>query len=867
MKCGRGIKRKLRNRKFLLIFVNVAVAAVIFLLCLHYVREQAKKTEITARDNFVTTVSSIQNSARGVLLDQQGKVNDWAKYISSQNFTMEEAVSFLASENSQSGFMGHIISYQTMQGMSSDPKADGDNTVDYSPYTGMIEVLSGDGQGEALLQEEKNGDKVHVTRSYTNPVDAMPVVGFYQNVSVKSGDAGESEALLIRVVPLQYLEGRFRFPAGYEKGELSLIDDEGNYIIRSKSLKNENFWEFLRSYNGIGYNGAEKAKEEYYSGKQLVGSYRNANGLECWFACLPSDGDKIHYIGYMPAVISEGTDITLMLIVLAGVLLIIAIDGGYILYQNRRLKEAAAETGRANMAKTQFLSSMSHDIRTPMNAIIGLTTIAARHLHDPDQLLDCLHKITLASNHLLTLVNDVLDISKVESGKMSLNPSVFSLSESFSELAEVVRPQVHEKELNFEIHTRGIKYEHIYSDELRINQIFINLLSNAVKYTKAGGSVTVDLSESEVPEDRSKVVLTYSVKDTGIGMSPEFMKTMYNAFTRAVDSRIDKIQGSGLGLTITKQMVDLLGGTIGCESTVGKGTTFTVTLTLPKAENLTDDMMLPPMRILVADDDPAFLDTANEVLISLGIHADLCSSGAETVDMVHQMHEKGGEYKVIILDWMMPDQDGVETTRQIRRIAGSDVTIIIVSSYDWSAIEDAALGAGVNGFINKPLFRSTLYRKMNDLFHFDNHEERGEEDDGGDLKGMHVLVAEDNDLNWEIMKEMLSFSFVEAQRAADGQECVELVRKASESGKRYDLILMDVRMPVMNGLDAARQIRRMDDPYARTIPIIAMTADAFAEDVQECLDAGMDGHVAKPVNMKKLFQEMRRACRSGKKGG
>ena len=541
---------------------------------------------------------------------------------------------------------------------------------------------------------------------------------------------------------------------------------------------------------------------------------------------------------------------TLVIIVSAGLLLLLVYNLANMIALNRQLKAAAAAADRANNAKTDYISTMSHDIRTPMNAIIGLTTIAGKNVEDTVTVRESLHKINLANSHLLTLINDILDISKVESGKLNLSPVTFSIVECAEKLVNISQPMVKEKNIDFKFRINRFEHEYLYADQLRINQIYINLLSNAIKYTEPGGQVCVDMRQEKGETDKT-VRLIYVVADTGMGMTPEFMVKMYQPFSRQTDSRINTIQGTGLGLAITKQMIDLMHGTIDCQSEVGKGTTFTVTLEIPLADKLMDEMMLPPIRVLLADDDPVLLETVKDILRSIGAEADIASSGAEAIRMVSAQKD----YRVVILDWKMPDMDGIEAARQIRAMVGENVPILLISAYDWSDLEEAAKKAGVNGFISKPLFRSTLYNKLNEMLGNENKQTEQENEDA-DLIGMRILVAEDNDINWEIISMLLQMQGIETERAENGQLAVE--RMANAKKGEFNLIFMNIQMPIMNGIEATKAIRKLPDPWASRIPIIAMTADTFSENVSECLAAGMNGHIAKPIDMKLVLKEIRR---------
>ncbi len=520
------------------------------------------------------------------------------------------------------------------------------------------------------------------------------------------------------------------------------------------------------------------------------------------------------------------------------------------LMNDQLLRTAQAERD-ANQAKTQFLSSMSHDIRTPMNAIVGMTALAVKNIEDKEYVKHCLSNVTLASNHLLTLINDILDISKVESGKMSLNPIVFSLSDAVTNLVNIVRSQIHAKNQKFEIRVHNITEENLFADEVRLNQILINLLSNAVKYTPEGGSITVDIKEERIPDLHNYVRLIYIVEDTGIGMSQEFQKTMYTSFAREQGHTTARVQGTGLGLTICKQMVDLMDGSIVCESEEGKGTRFTVTLDLPIAEQAEEEWMLPPMHVLLVDDDAIFLETASDTLCSLGLTVDVVSLGIEAIKMVEEKHSIGQDYPVVIIDWRLQDIDGIEATRRIRAKVGDDVPIILISAYEAGELEEAAKAAGASGFLSKPFFASSVHAQLSEILGLHKEEVSSEADVEKSLEDMTILVAEDNDLNWEIVYEILKMYNITCIRAENGRKCVDMLLESAEN--EYDMVLMDIQMPIMDGYEATKLIRRSERPSVKNIPIVAMTADAFADDIQRSIDAGMNAHIAKPININNLL--------------
>ena len=660
----------------------------------------------------------------------------------------------------------------------------------------------------------------------------------------------------MRVIPLESISEKWSFPTErYEDAQISMIDSEGNYIIKGKSFKNSNFFEFYKSYNKSDY----KEMEELHQLVHKTGSFimKNSRGEDCLIAHVPinsaSDWSIISYIP-LKSIDKNEVDWTLIGVVAAGLMILLILDLMFFAIINKKLAAAAKEAESASRAKTDFLSAMSHDIRTPMNAIIGLTAIAEKNAGEPHLVSDNLKKIRLAGNHLLTLINDILDLSKIESGRITLSPVVFSVADTAENLVNLSQPMVRQKNIDFRFRCKNISHENLYADQLRINQIFINILSNSLKYTPEGKSVYVDMQEAP-GEKEGFVKLIYTVKDTGIGMSKEYMKEMYSPFTRQTDSRINAIQGTGLGLAITKNMVDLMGGTIECSSEEGKGTAFTVTLELSISDRTEEEMILPPLEILMVDDDEVLLETASDTLKSLGTKPESADSGEKALEKIQQKKNQGKLYDLIIIDWKMPGISGIDLTARIRETEGKDVSIILVSAYDWSQIENNAREAGADGFISKPLFRSSLYKKICEVMKIKN-ESSDSEDETSSLAGMNVLIAEDMDVNWEIIHTLLEMYGIKSERAENGKIAVEIIEKAQPDN--YDAVFMDIQMPVMNGLEATRKIRSLKDSRISQIPVIAMTADAFSENVAECLEAGMNGHIAKPIDIKLVINELKK---------
>ena len=835
-------------KKVRIIIVNVLIMIALLVFVVLYSQYTSRNAVQRQIENFENTTITMEHVTENYLEGEQRICDVWARYIDNNDMTMEEAISFIRNSHVLPNTSAHIVYSDTLAGLST--RARTDNSDDYSVSYARTDLL------DDVSWIHDLGESINISRAYTNPVNGEQSLAFCNSITLQDPQTGDSRtAILLRVLPLSEMEQKWVFPQEeLENAELSMIDAEGDYIIKGHSFKNSNFFEFYRSYNTAASASAQELFKKITSSTGSV-SMLNSRGEECILAYTPvTSTEGWTLLNFMPMkYLSVNTENWILIgFVSAGLLILFVFDLSVILYFNKKLKAAADEAAAASKAKTDFLSTMSHDIRTPMNAIIGLTTLAEKNLGDTESVGENLRKISMASSHLLTLINDILDISKVESGKLNLSPLTFSIVETVENLVNISQPMIKEKNIDFNFRIGGMEREYFYADQLRLNQIYINILSNAIKYTEPGGSVSVDIYEEE-SDKPGCVRLTYRVSDTGIGMSPEFMANLYQPFSRQTDSRVNSIQGTGLGLAITKQMVDLMGGTIDCQSEQGKGTTFTVILDLPVADRQREDMKLDPMDLLIVDDDKIFLDTAVDTLESLGLTADRASSGQEALDMISQRHQAGRDYSIVILDWKMPDLDGIETIRRIRTEVGTNTLILLVSSYDWSDIEDKAKEAGANGFITKPLFRSKLYDKINTLLGTEAKSVEPE-NDYSDLEGMNILVAEDNDINWEIISAMLGMFGITAERAENGRICVEKMSQAEEGS--YALIFMDIQMPEMNGLEATKNIRALNDPWASSIPIIAMTADAFSENVTECLDAGMNGHIAKPIDIKFVIKEI-----------
>lgn len=719
------------GKNLFLILCNIILVVGMILAVVIYSNTIMRQKNTLKLDAFCTTVESMKQVSENYLSTEKGYVQDWAAYISGRHMTAAEALEYIRLTNTQENRDAHLVDIDDMSARSTY-EVNGNPWVHC--YDDMVRLDTSDSnfflnKMRAIFNDGDN--KVLVLGKYRVGETQRTVVSVGTRVTIREDDGSDRDYLLLRLIPVEYLQKSWAFPTEFPTAEISMISKDGGYVVSSPSLRSKNFLEFIRGYNFTdNYNQMNVLEEQLASTDTGLLKYKDSRGVDCYFYYSSfGDDSNVDILGYIPVadVQADVVDWSIVVIICGTVFLLIILDGTHILSINHRLRKSYTIAENANLAKTQFLSTMSHDIRTPMNAVIGMTEIAKHHVDDPVYIKNCLDKVSMSGNHLLTLINDILDISKVESGKMTLNPQPISVNGTVKEIASMISQNASEREIKFKLNVHDITHDTVVADALRIRQILINLLTNSVKYTEPTGHILFDVSERPIDDCDDRIELIFVVSDDGIGMSQEFQSTMYNSFSRATDSRINSIQGSGLGLSIVHQMVQLMHGSISCNSSPGTGTTFTVRLAFPIMADTVEETDIC---------DNATTDTANE------------------------------------------------------------------------------------------------------------------------FTGMRVLIAEDNDLNWEIIHILLDEYGIVSDRAENGQICLDILN--SPDSPRYDLILMDVQMPVMNGRDATRHIRSSSDAYISRLPIAAMTADAFAEDVYSCLEAGMDAHISKPIDMKQVIPILRK---------
>ena len=706
--------------RLVLVLCNVALVLAVVAFVVYYTSRVNADQAAMVRDSFCDTVETMKQLSSRYLDSEKRVAEDWVAYIEHENMTMDEALAYLRVVNTDSDCSAHLVDMSTFKARSTQIYDGDDSTTVYERFA------SSDQYNSSFINTTMRrmfAGESHVLGRYRIPESQSTVISVGTRVWLNNGNGWKQRYLLLRIIPVESIRKIWIFPLNYANAEIGLITPGGDYVIPSNSMRSENFIEFLRAYNfADDYNGVDALLPKLQNEESGLMEYDNARGEPCYWYYSRLDGyDGQIILGYVPKkslTVSANAGVPIVLVVSGLMLALMLIDGAHVLSINRRLRISVKLAEQASEAKTQFLSRMSHDIRTPLNAVIGMTRLAQDHSGDSAYVADCLNKISVSGNHLLTLINDILELSRVESGKTTLTPAPFSVEELAAGLESIIRPQAEGRGQQFKVHLHNIARPYLIGDKLRLSQIYLNLLNNAVKYTQTGGSIRLTLWET--PLDDTCVYLFCAIADNGIGMSPDFQKTMYESFSRAADGRIDKTQGTGLGLSIVKHMIDLMDGTILCESQLGEGTTFTVRIPL----TITNHAEQPAVR---------FGETGENI-----------------------------------------------------------------------------------------------------------------------LHGMRVLIAEDNDLNWEIIEAMLKEHHIACERAENGRICIEKL-EAAPAGT-YDLVLMDVQMPELNGRDAARIIRNSARQDLREIPIAAITADAFAEDMQACLDAGMDAHLSKPIEIDKVLR-------------
>ena len=683
---------------------------------------------------------------------------------------------------------------------------------------------------------------------------------------------GNSSIALVAGLPSKYLSDTLESNLQSSIVEYSIIRKDGSYVLNNNDIEDKNYFERVeRSYET--YSGKEPAQyaeelrdaleagRDYTSEVLISGEFWNVYCTSLpnseWYLLLKIShntlDETVNLLQKKWFYVSIGGGsliICALLLVFFGYYRLTKMHMHALEEARKTAEQAMLSAERSNRAKNEFLSNMSHDIRTPMNGIMGMTTIAIGSLDDPARVRSCLRKIHVSSRHLLGLINDMLDMSKIESGKLILNMEPLCIRDIMQNIETIIQPQIQEKKQHFNIYIHDIYHENVCSDRVRLSQILLNILGNAVKFTPESGTIEADLYEEASPKGNEYIRSHLHVKDYGIGMSREFQDKIFDAFAREDNARVDKTAGAGMGLTITKHIVDAMGGTITVESEQGKGSHFHITLDMEKAVHQEKELHLPKQNVLVIDDDETAGNLAVSSLESIGLMAEAATDIEQAFRMIEKRCGKNENYHMVLVDWDIQGQDWIKVAEELSGRFGQ-LPIIILTDGEWDELEIKTQESNICGFISKPLFRSSLYYGLRQLTEVEVPQQEQEEESDIGLEGRRILMAEDNELNWEIANEILCQFGLEVEWAENGQICVELFERSAPGW--YDAILMDLRMPVMTGFEAAEAIRKLKREDAQTIPIIAVSADAFKDDVQKCLDCGMNAHTAKPLDPQKVL--------------
>ena len=746
--------------------------------------------------------------------------------------------------------------------------------------SGEMEILYGEGatliDPDSFLKSLRKGER-KVAVAADDSGEQIVLFGVNAHYPMSNG---EESIAAVMGVPAQYINDELALEREDIEMYAHIIREDGTFVIRDKDIEYADYQGYVRAL----YADDTEAVDLYI--EDLLKTLKEGRD---YFAILEFGGGRLQVITValpnsewnlvivLPfgvlneSVQSLNEERTIATLLACGAILLMLLLIFFQYYrisirQINELNEARKTAEEATKAKSEFLSNMSHDIRTPMNAIVGFTSLAMKHIDNRERMEEYLKKIMTSGNHLLSLINDVLDMSRIESGKIRLDEKACSLPEILHSICNIVQADVHAKQLELHIDTLDIRNEDIYCDKLRLNQVLLNLLGNAVKYTGAGGAINMRITEKAGAPD-GFAQYEFSIKDNGVGMSDEFVEHIFEPFEREKNSTTSGIQGTGLGMAITKNIVDMMNGTIEVESELGVGSTFTVSFVFRTRKEEKEEQAIPELkncRALVVDDDFNTCDSVSYMLGQIGLRAEWTLSGKEAVLRTKQASMRKDGYLVYIIDWLLPDMNGIEVTRRVRQVMGDNVPVIVLTAYDWSEIEEEAKEAGVTAFCSKPLFMSELRKCLRTVIGAEEQVEEEKEGREVQFKAGRILLAEDNELNQEIAVEILGGAGFTTEVAENGKVALEMLQR-SDPGY-YQLVLMDVQMPVMSGYEAVREIRQLENQRLAGIPVIAMTANAFEEDKQEALRNGMDGHIAKPINIELLFTTLNKVLSREKCG-
>lgn len=851
----------------LIIVINIALLTTTVVFCVVFIRDS--NTEL--RNENIENISNINKSAAeytSSIVESYGiKLSDLCNSIKYSNLDLRESLDLIYNTNSDTNINFEIIRTST-------DTVDGDYYTG-TAYTGYITVKLEDGNYQAVTYASENYSDLQISFDDTDDDDFVGKVcltpEFYSNATLKWNFgtykhveiSGKLYCVLL-YVKTSYIQGLLNTFNDYDGQSTIFVNTKGDYIVKSSFYSNTDFYEFIKAENELTLDEKRVLRDKvtssnvgelYYSVRKVdYIFYYERFGLDNWYCitCVPLE--EFHASN---ANNNYGIYVSIILIIL------LLVDVIYFLINNAKLRLSRQKEAEASAAKGNFMSRMSHEIRTPLNAIIGYNTIAKNSVsaseneHDYRQtemkVMDCLEKSYIASKHLLSIINDVLDMSSIESGKMKLSHDKFDFKGLINSLTTIFYPQARQKGIRFSILLSPQIEEWLVGDQMRVNQILTNLLSNAVKFTQSDGAVSLNVSLNSIDDKTSNI--HFEVKDSGIGITDEFLAHMFDPFEQADSSISRRFGGTGLGLSITKKLVDLMGGSITVESKEGEGSTFKVDLSFERTEQPENTGIydFASINALVVDDDEYTCDYISQLFRRCGARCSFVTSGKDAIAVFKSESNKKDPYNLCLVDWQMPGMDGISTIRELKKLISNEIPIIVITAYDYTEVSEKAKNLGVTMFISKPLFQSTLFDLLVTIT------TRGsikkiEKNKSIIFNGETILLAEDNEMNMEIATKLLESANLKVVQAWNGEEAVK--KYQTELPGTFSLILMDVHMPIMGGYEATRKIRDLENDDAKTIPILAMTADAFVENINQSKAAGMNDHISKPIDINVLFSTL-----------
>lgn len=859
-----SIIRKDRNMRLSAIFTivtNVILIAVLIVALFSYISYNKTDTYNQNIENLTSIATAKSELVEQVLTSSSSELKNTYNYCN--NKTVTEALGYLSDViDPQSEYqllkfnpvLSKSSTYVTYSGYSTKKKIDGDMNVTYE-NTALTQYID--------LYKNTKGQVIY-SQNFTNKTDGIRYYAAFCGISLIENGV-MSDWFLLKLHNGEHIINQLRTYTQYNVLTTAICDQNGKYLTIDSGFKEYNIYDYIAAYNDLSLDERNALRTAVQSDKDGVGTleyddFRGRDSVFIYSKCSNSEDWYVFITLPKTEFVSDQLITFFPLIIIIFLVILLLFNAWRLLELVKMLSKSVASERLANASKSSFLSRMSHEIRTPLNAVIGYMTIAKNNKNNTTKIEDCIDKTEISAKHLLLVINDILDISAIESGKIQLAKDSFNFKSLIDSITVMFYTQATNKNVKFDVIFENVVDESLIGDQMRVNQILINLLNNAVKFTSADGSVSLRIKQENI--DNKNCTITFTVDDTGIGMTKEYLEKIWRPFEQADNTILRRYGGSGLGLAITKALVDLMGGHIEVESELGKGSSFKVTIHFEKTEQVyaTGKYNFSSINALVADDDVTTCEYIKNLLNHYNIRCKMAPSGEKALSMIADSVDKNEPFNLCLLDMKMNGINGLDTAKHIIDKYGDECPVIIISAYDYSEYVEQGLKIGVKKFLSKPLFKSALFDLLvslnADITNETDYDYKVETTEDYDFKGTKILLTEDNPTNMEIAVDLLSLANLSIDQAWNGEEAVKAFLESPKG--YYKAILMDVQMPIMDGYTATQLIRQSSHPDAKTIPIIAMTANAFEQDIRASLDAGMNDHVSKPIDEKRLYEVLRK---------